>query len=543
MKKSVFILGMTLVLGSCISDLRETVDKAQNVKGIEWNPTIAAPLIHSRLSLRDLLDEVGEVEYLKVDDQGGMTIVYSDGYASKTAEEVLVLQDQLYSETFTLTPTQLSELNTNGSLVVTFDRTLDYVLGPNETDRIVYKGGDLNLSLSSSLQHDVKMKVTVLEGTRNGSAFTDVLSSTYTGGLNEASSSSTLDGVDIDLTKTAKGHSEMDVQIELTITKDASNPILISETVSYEMELKDQQFSEMYGYYNPQNFSSASDVFKLGFFENNTGGTFTLKDPRIKFILTNSLGFPLEAKVLRFEGTNSSNNRIDLSGIPDPFPVPNLGIADVGLKKMDSFSMDATNSNLAAFINNRPSNVLYEFAVNSVASGVDRQWVLDTSLLEVQVDIEVPMEGTARDFSMENSQEFSLDLESTEEIKEVLVRLYTENGFPVDISTQLYFEDSRSNTVLDSLLGTDLLILPAGDVDGSGRVIAANPKTTDIILDANTIERVQSADRIRIKAYFNTPFDSGGTTQPDVKFYDDYDVFIQLGVQAEVLINQDLDGL
>ncbi|MGB1037569.1 MAG: hypothetical protein ACPGYY_02905 [Bacteroidia bacterium] len=540
MKKSVLILGMTLVLSSCISDLRETVDKAQNVKGIEWNPTIAAPLIHSRLSLRDLLDEVGEVEFLKVDDEGGMTLVYSDGYKSKTAEEVLVLQDQQYSETFTLTPTQLSELNTNGTLVVTFDRSLDYILGPNETDRIVFKGGDFNLSLSSSLQHDVKMKVTVMEGKKNGSLFTEVLNSTFTGAPNEANSSTSLDGVDIDLTKTAKGHSQMDVQFELTVTKNAINPILISETISYEMGLVDQKFKEMHGYYDPQNFSSASDIFKLGFFENNTGGTFTLKDPRIKFILTNSLGFPLEARVLRFEGTNSSNNKIDLTGYPDPFPVPNLGLADVGLKKVDSFSMDASNSNLAAFINNRPSEVLYEFAVNSIASGVDRQWVLDTSLLEVQVDIEVPMEGTARDFSMENSQEFSLDLESTEEIKEVLVRLYTENGFPVDISTQLYFEDSASNTVLDSLLTSDILILPAGEVDGAGRVVAPNPKTTDIVLDASTIDRIKNADRLRIKAYFNTPFDSGGTTQPDVKFYDNYDVFIQLGVQAEVLINQDL---
>ena len=41
------------------------------------------------------------------------------------------------------------------------------------------------------------------------------------------------------------------------------------------------------------------------------------------------------------------------------------------------------------------------------------------------------------------------------------------------------------------------------------------------------------------EAYFNTLKENGGN-QPDVKFYDSYDFLLQMGVQAEVLIDQDL---
>ena len=69
-------------------------------------------------------------------------------------------------------------------------------------------------------------------------------------------------------------------------------------------------------------------------------------------------------------------------------------------------------------------------------------------------------------------------------------------------------------------------------------MISANPKTIDITLDNDRVERILDANRLRIKAFFNTPFENG--TQPDVKFFDDYDVLIQLGVQAEILVEQDL---
>ena len=88
----------------------------------------------------------------------------------------------------------------------------------------------------------------------------------------------------------------------------------------------------------------------------------------------------------------------------------------------------------------------------------------------------------------------------------------------------------------------DTIVLPSADIDGSGKVTNPNPKTTDIVARNQTVTNIQNANQIRLKAYFNTPFGPDGTTQEDVKFYDSYDVLLQLGVQAEVLLEIDLEG-
>ena len=540
MKNILLVLVAVLSLSSCVNEILDTADKVQNFDEVQWNPTIAAPLVYSKLTLKSLLNEAGDLEFLRIEPDGGMTLVYANEYQSQTAEEVITLDDQSYSETFNLTSAELALLNTNGSVTVSHNRTLDFIIGGVETDRIVLKGGSFDMGVSSTLQHDIAVSFKLLDGTKNAQTFEETVNANYTGALpNAANISSDLNGLDIDFTNTPQTHSQMRVELSLTITKKGSNPIKPLETVTYNVGLRSMQFAQAFGFFETKNFSSASDVLELDFFKNNSGGSFTLADPRIKFVLSNSLGFPIDARVLKFEGTNSDNNTVSLNGYPTPFPIPNLTMAEVGMIKKDSFTLNKTTSNLADYINNRPYLNAYEISVNSLETGTDRHWVLDTSRLAVRVEIEVPLEGTARDYILESTQPWEVDFENADEIKEVVMRLYTENGFPADVAMQLYFEDSITNKVLDSLISTDILILPAASIDGSGKVTTPNPKVTDIVIDNVTTNKILNANRMRLKAYFNTPFDGGGQ-QPNVKFYDSYGVLIQLGVQAEVLINQGL---
>jgi hypothetical protein len=131
-----------------------------------------------------------------------------------------------------------------------------------------------------------------------------------------------------------------------------------------------------------------------------------------------------------------------------------------------------------------------------------------------------------------------LSLENAEEIKEVLVRLYSENEFPVDVKTQLYFEDSITNTIIDSLFLNNRVISKAASVDSEGNPTGASSQITDVVMDADRVDKVIEANRVRIQAGLSTTV-SGGI-QPNVKIYSDDKIMLQLGVQAEVLINQEL---
>jgi hypothetical protein len=541
MKKIIILVLSVLFLGSCIKEITDTVDKISNTDGVIWNPTIAVPLIYSKLGLDELFNQLGDLEFIRIEADGGLTIVCADEYETKTAEEIINLPNQSFGETYTLTAAQRAALSTAGTVKINLNRTIGYVFNNYEIDKIWFKRGEFNLNLSTTLEHDVAIKITIPEGEKNGDTFAPSISAIYTSLPNTADSSINLNGVSIDFTKTSKTFSEMDVELELTITKKGSNVIKPLETIDYTVGLENQKFSKLTGYFDVIDFTNATgDSLNASFFANNKGGSFTIADPRIKFIFTNSIGIPINARMIQFDGKSQSNATVSLTGVPDPLPIPVLSLSQMGQSVKDSFELNKSTSNISDYINNRPAKNFYQINVQTGTGGSARHWVVDTSRLKARVELEVPLEGTARDYALEARQQFDLSLDNVTEIKEVLVRLYTENGFPVAVRTQLYFEDSTTNTVLDSLLGGDRLILPSGTTNSAGKVISPNPKTTDIVLHAARIDKIKNANRIRIRAEFNTPFDAGGTTQSDVKFLKEYALLLQFGVQAQVLIKSDL---
>jgi hypothetical protein len=328
----------------------------------------------------------------------------------------------------------------------------------------------------------------------------------------------------------------MEVELEFTITKKGSNSIKPLETITFEVGLLNQAYSRIDGLFLDLNFSVGGDTLEIPFFDNSNGGSFTLTDPRLKFVIDNSIGIPLVARVTNFEGFSNTNNAINLTGLPNPIPIPIVTKAEIGMVKRDSFEVNKSTTNLVDYLNNKPAKNVYTIDINVGGGSGVRHSVLDISMLRVRVDVEIPLSGTARGYVIETIQPFDLSLNNAEQVEEVLLRLYTENGFPIDVEMQIYFEDSLTNIVLDSLFSSDILILPAANVDANGRVVSPNPKTTDAIMDNAGVNRLKSANRIRLRATFNTPFDGG--MQPDVRFYTDYDLLLQLGVQAEVLILQ-----
>ena len=191
------------------------------------------------------------------------------------------------------------------------------------------------------------------------------------------------------------------------------------------------------------------------------------------------------------------------------------------------------------YISNRPINNYYKVSVRPNLSNASRHWLLDTSRISSQIKITLPLYGTLKDYLLEETRPFDLSLENAEEIKEVLVRLYSENGFPVDVKTQLYFEDSLTNTIIDSLFISDRVISKAASVDSDGNPIGVSSQITDVVMDADRVDKVIGANQIRAQAHLSTTTSNIGA-QPNVRIFSDDKIMLQFGVQAEVLINQEL---
>ena len=541
MKKiiSTTIFSLIVFATSCVKDITETIDKASKVDKVRWNPTIAVPLVHSNLSFRDLLEGTNANNYIKIQDDSLVNLVYEDTYSSGYAEDILSLEAQDYGETFTFNSTQLEALNTLGEVTVNFTRTISYDGDGNELDRIWFKDGQIALNLTSSFEHNISCILSIPESQKNALPISLDLSASYTGVPIDVTSSFDLSDSEMDFTKTIQGHSEFDIEFEFTITKTASNPIKASESITYSMIMDNQKFSKISGYFADLEFENLSGSFSIPVFENSKNGFISIVEPEVKFIAESSIGLPIDVSFDRFDGENNLGNSVSLTKNTGDFNLLIPRALSEGEFVVDSQVLNNANSNLIDYISNRPFMNYYTLTVKPDLSDMSRHWLLDTSRISNTVKLTLPLHGTLKDFLLEETKPFDLALENAEEIREVLVRLYSENGFPVDVRTQLYFEDSITNTLIDSLFLTSRVVSKAASVDLEGNPIGVSSQITDVIMESDRVDRVMNANRVRAQAYLSTTTDNNGN-QPDIKIYSDDGIMIQFGVQAEVLINQEL---
>jgi len=541
MKKtsSTILFLLIILISSCVKDITETLDKASKVNQVRWNPKIAIPLVYSDLSFRDLLDGTNANQYIRIDDDSLVNLVYEDDYTSDYAEDVLNLETQSYGETFTFNSTQLEVLNTVGEVTVNFSQRVSYDGNANELDKIWFKAGQIGLNLSSTFEHNISCKLVIPESQKNSSPILLSLAAPYSGNPIDASTNYDLSNSEIDFTKTAQGHSEFDFNFEFTITKTGSNPVKPSESITYSMILDNQKFSKVSGYFTDLDFEDLTGTFSIPFFENSKNGKIGIVEPEIKFITGNGIGLSIDLSFDQFDGKDNFDNIVPLTKNAGNIEL-NIPRANVeGEFVLDSQVLDNSNSNLIDYISNRPINNYYKVSVRPNLSNAFRHWLLDTSRISSQIKITLPLYGTLKDYLLEETRPFDLSLENAEEIKEVLVRLYSENGFPVDVKTQLYFEDSLTNTIIDSLFISDRVISKAASVDSDGNPIGVSSQITDVVMDADRVDKVIGANQIRAQAHLSTTTSNIGA-QPNVRIFSDDKIMLQFGVQAEVLINQEL---
>ncbi len=529
---------IALLLSSCIRDVSDLAQKASKTKSVSWSPEIAIPLVYSSLGMDDVVEVTDQYARSRTENDGSITLIYESTLFSLKAEDAFTLNNQTLNEAYTLSATQAAALDATGSLTFQIIRELDFGMGGNELDSLLLKAGNWNLQLSTDIQHHIQADLTILHTEQNGQNMRNSVTANYSGtSPNTASNDRNIGSSAIDLSRGSNGHSQLVIQFDVTVSRVNGNPISAGEYVNFGLLLSNMEFSLLKGYLPNANLSNGNDSLYIDIFKNNEGGSFTLVDPKIHLKFINSLGTSLRVYLNEFRGVHQNGNAIDLLGYPnqfDFFAAPYRGGA-----YRDSLSLDRNNSNLASYIDNKPYTNVYEYGIfTNPLNQQDRVWVLDTSVLQCDVELDFPLHGTAKDYSLESSAAINLDNEFDEFIASALMRLHSENGFPIDVALQVYMEDSVSGQILDSLFYADPIILASSEIDQNGRTTMVHPLTKDIEFDQDRIQLLKQANRLRYVAYFNT-IDQGGF-QPDVKFFEDYHLLIQFGIQAKLEVEEEL---
>lgn len=300
-----------------------------------------------------------------------------------------------------------------------------------------------------------------------------------------------------------------------------------NDQIHIDISMEDIEFSYVEGYFGQieQEIEQDEMDFDLSILEEIVPNLY-LETPNLRFTVDNAIGVPFLIN-------------LDLLGINDDESI-SLNGPNIQAQGLMSTITDFNNSNsqLSDMISISPSQILYSGSVLSNPSG--DMGVLNSitngSDIKIGFELDLPLHLRLEDAMRTDTLDidFGGDNDNTTEadyVDSVILKLHTENEFPLDIDLMILFTDSVSGLILDSL---DVEMLDAAEVDEDGQTILANIYDSNIILNSGQIDALFNSNRALLDIKMNS-YDNENTA---VKLYTDYQFKIAVGAILELNIEE-----
>jgi hypothetical protein len=542
------ILLAALIFSACVKNYEKPLATTQ------YSPLLAVPLINSNLTVKDLLVKDNKGGTIHTDSNNFLTLIYQGKLFSLQADSIIKFPTQSYSyNTPALTAPEVTAFNalsigSNYTVPAFTDTVVFNTNGTANVDTVIFRTTTfLNLTISSQFPQNATVTITVPSAKKGGIPLTQTFPLTYTGTLPvTVNANIDVSGYTFDMTEGGTTSSKFNITFAVTLNKSNATPITVADNASMTVGFTNPLFLKIFGYIKQPLLSPNLDTVPITIFNNVLpgGGTFTLVNPSVTFILNNSYGVPINATFSTLEGYSPGHPPYPITITTpslNPWQLPYPTILQIGQIITDSATIsNATTANtLGNAINNTPKNFVY--SVNAQANPLGKplapatNFALDTSRFVVNFKLYLPFWGTASNIMLMDTIPFSLSGNNTNAIQSLQFKINATNGFPVDMGMQLYFTDSISPTqkynVLDSLISPYQEVLPSALVDTTnGTVLAATNRITECILDKTRVNNVANCKKMILKATFVT-FNSGKT---NVKIFSTYFIDLKIGVLAQL---------
>jgi hypothetical protein len=515
-----------------MKDINDAIEDFENVRSIKWDPNFAGPLVKTSLSLEDL--SLDSFAYVQKDKDGLLYLVYEGEAGSLMGKDIISLDNQNADVNFSLSPQQISDININDSVMAYYNIPIAFEFEKDmDLDSFKLLNGRLQIDLQNELPSECRLVFNCPSIRKDGETLNGSLTVNAQG--NE-SSSFDLKNANFNLTTLNPAYNRFPIDVFLYVRKGSNLPSL-TDQLKAKISFSGLEYEHLFGLFSSENVQDLKDTIDFNVLDNASIDQFTIEDPRLKFRFFNSFGIDVSAGIQPVQFISRTGGATDITGIPNPLPIPVPDYTQIGRLLVDSFELNRQTSNFATELGNKPSSFAYH-AVGALAPGTKRGFVSHNSIFKVEVAAEVPLWGSVRAFVLEQESDFVADLpEDVEYINSLNLLLFTENRFPMSIDVQAYFIDS-SGKVLDSLLSEGTQLLPAAPVDQDGKVVSSVKQSLNVPFDKSRITALQEAKTLKIRAKLDT-YNSAGN-YPSVKFYEDYDLKMKLALQVGLKVEEEL---
>lgn len=521
-----FIAG--ILLQSCIKKDDFDFDK---LASFQYEPNGAVPLIHSTLSLRDILNDYDTTNLFVEDGTHFLYLIYKSTVFSQRADQLITIPDQSVNSNWNLSTGAIAI----GDSAI-FSHTTNYTFTSANSERydsMRLKSGNLNYAINADINHNARIYITIPGAVKNGQIFKKTIYYNYTGStpviINDIFD---LDDYTINFNS---GGNQLTVNYDIAVYGDG-NPNSSPYTINMGESFSSLKYERIFGYLGQHAFVINQDSVLIDIFKNNIYGSLYFEDPKLNIYANNAYGMPISISIDLLEAESIVNPpyaiAVNGAGLPSPWNITAPTFAQFGQSIQSAIHLDQTNSNVKSAFNMSPRFVTYHVSGLSNPFGnpvTDQNFVLDSSRFGVDVEVELPMYGSAWDFKLQDTLDFSFGSD-IDKLEWVLFKINTMNGFPVDATMQIYFADSVYN-VKDSLL------LPLDQVIASGivgsppdyKVIAPTHKYVSSLMDKSRLAHLTDVTKLFIFCKLATVSNGADI----VKFYSDYNIDVKIGVQAQ----------
>jgi len=529
---TVSILFFTVfIMQSCIKD-RLKFDK---IAGGKWSPEFAAPLAYGNLTMADFVN--GSKKTWQEDPNGFLSVIYSKDEVTSIGDEVISIPDQNNDTTINIIiPPGLA---VGDSSAINLSYHADFSGNSNEyIDSILLKSGTLEFTISTDLNHDSYIEISIPKLTKGGVAFHKKLNFNYTGNSTTTKTISiNLKDYYLVLSSGSAGQPNFIQQdIKISATK-LNNPNNSPYFYKVKQKLTGLSYYLVMGYFHQHTIDVDKSEVIIDLFDDQMAGALFAEDPSLTITLKNSYGLPADITFSELYAERDGQTMNFTSSLLPTLAVGYPNFSEIGEVDTTRFVFTSSNSNIKDIIQMNPHKFIFKGSVQTNPQGTPiDNFTLDSSHISVDLRIELPLYGKAINFILRDTS--NLDggggETDTHGVEKVTLRLKTKNSFPTDVTMQIYMTDSLFN-VIDSVFDAGGKILDAAPVSGPPdyRVTSSVENLTYITLTPEQLDNYKKARKLLIETHSSTT-NSGSNV---VKIYSDNGVYFEISAKAKYVNN------
>lgn len=480
---------------------------------LEVSPEFGVPLAHATITTRQVIRNFDPHGEIIEEENEVLSLVYRDTLTTLRASDYLSIPNQSFSESYTLTPMDISMLGSYGEVAIEGEEFISLDFDVDQLDSIRFSSGTLRLVINADGDLPIHGVLAIVHPQSGNELISlDVV---------DGEAPVYLDAI-VDLTDklfhfgtNGVGSNLMKMTYSLVIS-DGGN--LTPSEIQFDGWLESLVVASAGGYIAPRDvyldpFSARVSMFDSGFV-----GQVRLEDPRINVYFDNGFGLSVRPVPDEIVGTNRFDETMTIHGSAiQPFPViaasPVPGQAAYTELAITNESMTPSVTDFMAF---EPHLIEGDFHLEINPDNQPSSFVTANDGLDIRFEVEVPLYGSIANFKLTDTTTVNVKdvvetAEDFSELEELVFRLAVRNGLPLDASVQLVFLDADFQP-LDSLFSGTTNVIPAAPVnlsgtvgmDDYGRVNGVTSQTLDVHMTRDRALNLDAATHIVVRVAGHT---------------------------------------